>query len=257
MQDMEMKLIEKDGIIYADSREVAKMTGKSHAHLCRDIAGYVKTLSKNPNLDSSIFFAKSTYKQTGNGKEVRCYLLTKKGCDMVANKMTGEKGVLFTATYINKFYEMEKKLASKNTLALPNFNNPAEAARAWADQYEKAQNLLSENEAMKPKAEFYDVVANVDKLLSMDETAKVLDMGIGRNNLFKILRDKKILMDNNIPYQRYINSGYFKSVERTTRVNNVDKIYIVTFVKQKGLDYIRKLLVKDGYRCKNTTLIGA
>ena len=107
---MEMNLIERNGVFYVDSREVAEITDKSHAHLCRDIAGYIEILGKNPNLDSSNFFVESSYKQAGNGKEVRCYLLTKKGCDMVANKMTGEKGILFTATYIDKFYEMEKKL---------------------------------------------------------------------------------------------------------------------------------------------------
>ena len=64
-------------------------------------------------------------------------------------------------------------------------------------------------------------------------------------------------MENNIPYQRFVNAGYFKCVERTAKVDNTDKMYVVTFVKQRGLDYIRKLLVKNGYRCKNTKLIGA
>ena len=107
---MNFELVCKDNVFYADSREVAELTDKSHAHLCRDIAGYMEVLGKNPNLDSSNFFVESTYKQAGNGKEVRCYLLTKKGCDMVANKMTGEKGILFTATYVNKFHEMEHQL---------------------------------------------------------------------------------------------------------------------------------------------------
>ena len=53
---MDMKLIEKDGIVYANSREVAEMTGKSHAHLCRDIDSYINTLGENPNLDSQDFF---------------------------------------------------------------------------------------------------------------------------------------------------------------------------------------------------------
>jgi hypothetical protein len=57
----------------------------------------------------SEFFIESKYKDK-SGKESLCYLLTKKGCDMVAHKMTGEKGVLFTATYVTKFEEMENSL---------------------------------------------------------------------------------------------------------------------------------------------------
>ncbi len=105
---MEMNLIEQNGVFYVDSRQVAEITDKRHADLCRDIAKYVTILTER-NFAFSDFFAESSYKDA-SGKTNKCYLLTKKGCDMVANKMTGEKGVLFTAAYIDKFYEMEKKL---------------------------------------------------------------------------------------------------------------------------------------------------
>lgn len=103
----------KDGVIYADSREVAEMVDKRHSDLCRDIERYISIISENAKLRSQDFFLESNYKVVGNNKTYKCYLLTKKGCDMVANKMSGEKGVLFTATYINKFYNMEKELEEK------------------------------------------------------------------------------------------------------------------------------------------------
>lgn len=132
------------------------------------------------------------------------------------------------------------------------------ALRALADEYEKNQKLLSENETMKPKADFYDTVTNSDKLLSMDKVAKILDMGIGRNNLYKILRENKWLMDNNVPYQKYVRLGYFKLIERTSKdADNNNHVYTVTLVKQKGLDKIRKPLEENGYRSKNTNIIGA
>ena len=59
----------------------------------------------------SDYFIESTYKDA-SGKQNKCYECTKMGCEMLANKMTGEKGVLFTATYIDKFYEMEHRLKS-------------------------------------------------------------------------------------------------------------------------------------------------
>ncbi|MDU2156539.1 MAG: ORF6C domain-containing protein [Clostridium sp.] len=92
-----------------DSREVAEMVEKEHSNLMRDIRGYVSIL-ENSKLNSQNFFIKDTYKVEGNNKTYDCFLLTRKGCDMVANKMSGKKGVLFTAEYVTRFEEMEKSL---------------------------------------------------------------------------------------------------------------------------------------------------
>jgi hypothetical protein len=54
----------------------------------------------------SEFFVESTYLDS-TGRTLPCYLISKMGCEMVANKLTGEKGVLFTAVYVKKFNEME------------------------------------------------------------------------------------------------------------------------------------------------------
>ena len=107
----ELKIINQDGNLLIDSREVAKMVEKEHNHLMRDIRGYVKVLEDSPNLDSHNFFIESDYFNSQKKKQP-CYLLTRKGCDIVANKMIGEKGVLFTATYVTKFEEMENKINS-------------------------------------------------------------------------------------------------------------------------------------------------
>lgn len=103
---------------------------------------------------------------------------------------------------------------------------------------------------MKPKAEFYDTVANSESLLSIGDVAKTLDMGIGRNKLFALLRNKGILNANNIPYQRYVDAGYFALVESSFMVDVNQVVKTTTYVKQKGIDYIQKLLAKDGYTCK-------
>ena len=103
-----LKIINQNGQLVTDSREVANMIGKDHAHLMRDIKGYIEILGKS-NFGLSDFFISSSYKSNQN-KDLPCYLITKKGCDMVANKMTGEKGVLFTATYVTEFEKMKKQL---------------------------------------------------------------------------------------------------------------------------------------------------
>lgn len=244
---MESKLtvFEKGGKLYADSRNVAEMTGKRHADLCRDIERYINTISTNAKLRSLDFFVESSYIDK-KGESRKCYLLTKKGCDMVANKMTGEKGILFTATYINQFYEVEQQLKKQNGLMMPDFNNPAEAARAWADQYDKNHKLLLENTEMKPKAEFYDDVTGSDDTIDIKQVAKVLNIPkMGRNKLFTFLRDKHILNNKNEPYQCFVDRGYFRQIESKWEHEGTTHINLKTVVFPKGLDYIRALLAKS------------
>ena len=91
-----------------DSREVAEMIEVTHASLLKKVRNYEDILLKS-KLTSVDFFIPNEYKDS-TGRTLKCYLLTKKGCEMVANKLTGEKGVIFTAKYVNRFEEMEKKL---------------------------------------------------------------------------------------------------------------------------------------------------
>lgn len=91
-----------------DSREVAKMLGKNHADLLRDIAKNVEYLTES-KIAFSEFFQETRYKDS-TGKKNKRYDITKKGCEFLAHKLTGKKGAIFTATYINKFHEMEQAL---------------------------------------------------------------------------------------------------------------------------------------------------
>lgn len=123
-----------------------------------------------------------------------------------------------------------------------------EALRALADAEEEKERLALENEEMKPKAEFYDTVAESKDTMEIGEVAKVLNCGIGRNKLFKILRKEKILMDSNLPYAAYMGRGYFDVVECPKNIkDDGPSVFLKTVVYQKGVDYIRKLLKKKGY----------
>lgn len=110
-----LKVVSKDGQLVTDSRDVAAMTGKEHKELMRSIRQYSSILT-GAKLRSLDFFVPHYYEDAK--KEQRpCFLLTKKGCDMVANKMTGERGVLFTAEYVTRFEEMEKSLQQPKMLS--------------------------------------------------------------------------------------------------------------------------------------------
>lgn len=89
------------------SMEVAEMVDKRHCDLLRDIRKYYEQLGKS-KIALSDFFTESTYISEQN-KTVPCYLVTKKGCEFIAHKLTGQKGTEFTARYINRFHEMEKE----------------------------------------------------------------------------------------------------------------------------------------------------
>ena len=103
---------EKETIKTIPSYEVAEMMEVEHAKVLRMIEGDKTHIGIIPTLDkaqmgSISYFIKSSYKDSMNRKKV-CYECTKLGCDMLANKMTGEKGVLFTAKYVKRFSEMEE-----------------------------------------------------------------------------------------------------------------------------------------------------
>lgn len=123
----------------------------------------------------------------------------------------------------------------------------AEALRRLADEAEKMEALQKQNQLMQPKAEFFDAVTDSKTAIPLGDVAKILDMGIGRNKLFEFLRQKNILTYDNRPYQKYIDAGYFRVIEQKYEVNGEVRINIKTLVFQKGIDWIRKQLVKEGY----------
>ena len=113
-----------------------------------------------------------------------------------------------------------------------------------------AQNIISDRDRqiaeMKPKAEFFDAVADSKTAISMNEVAKVLAIkGYGRNNLFEFLRNAGILDRYNVPYQRYVDSGWFRVIEQKYTKNGEQYVTTKTLVYQKGVDAIRRMLLKQ------------
>ena len=93
------------------SMEVAEMVEKKHYNLIRDIKGYIDELGKL-KIEFTDFFTESQYIDKSN-RQKPCYLVTKKGCEFIAHKLTGIKGTEFTAKYINRFHEMEDELVTR------------------------------------------------------------------------------------------------------------------------------------------------
>ena len=130
-----------------------------------------------------------------------------------------------------------------------------EALQQLLLQVEENERLLLENQEMKPKAEFFDAVADSKTAISMNDVAKVLNVkGYGRNNLFEFLRNEGILDRFNTPYQRYVDCGWFRVIEQKYMKNGEQVITTKTLVYQKGVDAIRKkleaYLILTNYSCK-------
>lgn len=110
----------------------------------------------------------------------------------------------------------------------------------------ETQNKLIEE--MRPKSEFYDVVANADGTIDFLKFSKLLNknneyLKLGRNNLFKLLRTKNILNKDNMPLQRYIQSNFFKVIEK----NYEKDIYLQTQITPKGQQYLVQKIKEWGY----------
>ena len=191
------------------SLEIAEVTGKQHAHIMRDIRKLLEQGVSESN------FGLTSYRQAqpnGGSKDVPMYQLTKKGCLILASGYDA----LLREKIINRWEELENQVR-KSKIVMPNFSNPAEAARAWADQYERnlaleANNkeLKEENQTLAPKGEYFDDLVARNLLTNFTKVAHQLN--IKRKTFIEwLIRDKFIYRDQKnklIPYAKYAHT-YF------------------------------------------------
>lgn len=201
-----IKVNEKE-IIVIDSREVAEMLGKEHKYILRDIegtdtvVGIIPTL-ESANLHSQNYFIPTTYK--AGTREYKCYLVTKMGCELLGNKQQGEKGILFTAKYVERFNKMEEALKDKNKTALP--TDYLSALKALVASEEERQKLLEINKEQAPKVNYYENVLHSDKLITTTDIAK--DLGMTARKLHDILNDLGIIYKQGKCWKVYTKYDY-------------------------------------------------
>ena len=109
---------------------------------------------------------------------------------------------------------------------------------------EKLNERIRHNQ---PLVEFANQVTGTNDLIDMNAMAKLAraeNIPVGRNKLYSWLKRTGVLMSNNLPYQRYIDRGYFAVKESVFEVNGLKKTYRQTFVTGKGQLFIISLLRK-------------
>lgn len=204
---------------YIDSREAAEMiAGKEHKEMLRDIRRYTEQLNER-KIAPVDFFVESTYKD-GKGETRPCFLVTKKGCEFIAHKLTGTKGTEFTAKYINRFHEMEDVIQShipkgKELLALA----VLEAQKTIEELTGERQRLIEEvnvkNQVigeLKPKADYTDKILKNPGLVTITQIAK--DYGMSGQEMNRILHELGIQFKQSgqwLLYREFHGKGYTHS----------------------------------------------
>jgi prophage antirepressor-like protein len=141
-------------------------------------------------------------------------------------------------------------LRTTGTYTIPSVQAPAvpttfsAALYLAAKQAEQIEQQTQQLALAAPKVAFFDTVASSSDTTDIGTVAKTLAVpGLGRTNLFDLLRKKSILQDNNRPYQRYVDAGYFRVIETSwTDPDGNQHLYFKTVVYQRGLDFIRQLV---------------
>lgn len=135
--------------------------------------------------------------------------------------------------------------ATEDLLANPDL--AIAAFTALKEERAKRKELETVVEKQKPLVSFANKVSNTKDLINMGEMAKLLKdkhIEIGRNRLFAILREEGILMKSNVPYQQYIDRGYFEVKEAVKENNYGNKVFPTTYVTGKGQLFLTKEIQK-------------
>lgn len=136
------------------------------------------------------------------GQTVAEYLVGKRESYIIVAQLSPE----FTARLVDRWQELEARAPASIDL-----NDPAALRSLLLGYSEKVMTLEAKVSADAPKVQFAETIRNMDAVCHIGEVAKMI--GIGPNRLFKRLREDKVLMKNNIPYQCYIDRDYFTLIE--------------------------------------------
>ena len=238
------------------SLEIAKLTGKPHNDVMKAIrameSGWEKVSQGKFSLSS-----RKVQQPNGGVREYPCYELTKTECLYVATKFNDEA----RAKLVIRWEELEKQ-ARTSMIALPNFEDPAEAAMAWAKEYKEKKvlaienkrledenvMLAAENQELKHDKNYLDLIMRSKALLTISQIAQ--DYGMSGKALNKKLADMGIQYSINgqwILYAKYKDCGYVSSRSiDITRADGRPDVVLHTEWTQAGRKFLYEELKKEG-----------
>lgn len=162
----EIILTNQDGLVTANSADIADRFGKEHSKVKRSI----KALEKDVANFGEMFY--ETKIKDSYGREQDCYEMTRDGFALIVMGFTGKKALEWKLKYIEAFNKMEKEILSQRQKALP--STYKEALVQLLEQVEKNEQLEAERQVLLPKAEYHDEVLHKDGLITTTVVAKDL-----------------------------------------------------------------------------------
>ena len=233
----ELQILGNENIM--TSLEIAELTGKEHNKILRDIRDEIEKLEKQ-GIRAETIFGLGEYLDKNNQKRPM-YNLTKEGVLQLAAR--------YDAVVRFKLIEKATKPReyTQKELLLMQLESIEKIEKLQLENKQQAQQLIEQ----APKVEFYNDVTGSETTAEIGTVAKILGFkNVGRNILFDILRKQGILKSDNIPYQKYVDNGYFRVIESKWNdyITGDVKISFKTVVYQKGIEYIAKLLKELGYK---------
>lgn len=222
------------------TNEISEMMDVKHYKILEKLEGTKdgKTKGIIPTLNAHDFvvvdyFIESEYKDS-KGEMRKCYLCTKLGCDFLANKFTGEKGILFTAKYVKRFDDMEKQI-QKQVLSFQ-IEDPIERAKAFIAEQEEARKLLAEKDAeieeLSPLASICRERMDNTGCVSFTDIKNTYKLKTGQASCWAKIKGYISRSSNN---KEVNNSGmdYFKTIVDTMGHKNIA-------IKEEGIKLIDK-----------------
>lgn len=229
INDQEIKLEVADDQIWTTSLQIADVFEKRHDNILAKI-------DELPQDDFRVLNFKETERKAKFGaveRSERYYLISKDGFTLLAMSFNGERFYKFKVAYINAFNAMADAL--KNKFKAP--TNYREALEFALRQQEQIEALEAQRLADMPKLIFAEAVeASATSALIGDFVKTLCDseVRVGRNRVFKWLRDEKYLMNDNLPYQKWVEAGYFEVIPQIIVTPKGNKEKFTTRITAKG-----------------------
>ena len=229
INDQEIKLEVADGQIWTTSLQIAGVFEKRHDNILAKI-------DELPQDDFRALNFKETERKAKFGaveRNERYFLVSKDGMTLLAMSFNGERFYKFKVAYINAFNVMADAL--RNKFKAP--TNYREALEFALRQQEQIEALEAQRLANMPKLIFAEAVeASATSALIGDFVKTLCDseVRVGRNRVFKWLRDEKYLMNDNLPYQKWVEAGYFEVIPQIIVTPKGNKEKFTTRITAKG-----------------------
>jgi len=233
----DLSVVQIGDVLVVDSRLIANRLGIEHENFMKTVVKYQTKIEQRFGV---IRFesGKPLKGSLGGRPEKFAYLTESQATTLMTFSKNTEQVVECKLDLVEAFWNAKAIIAGTTPKTPASF---AEALRLAADKQEEIERQAALLEEQKPKVQAYDVFIDSDNWYTSQQAAQIIAVPkFGQRNLMKWLREKKILTDDNRPYQDWVNKGLAK-------VNTNESGFPYTVFSPRGLERIKDLLAQSGH----------